>query len=287
MEDKVAPDHEVARIGAVQHGAISIGQLRLAGLTKTAVQKRCRAGRLHSLHRGVYAVGHIAPSHERRWMAAVLALAGDVTGTVGAVLSHRSAAELWGLLPAGDGPVDVSLPSRSGRRRRLGIRIHRPVSLEPAEITRRHGIPVTSPARTLADLRRAVPDGVLCRATRQADFLGLPTGSDIRSDGTRSELERRFLWLCHRHRLPEPAVNMRIGALTVDFCWVEEMLIVETDGYQAHRGRAAFEDDRARDLTLRALGYEVQHLSYRQVFDEGERVAAILRAVLTPPGRAP
>jgi very-short-patch-repair endonuclease len=286
MEDKVAPDHEVARIAAVQHGAISIAQLRLAGLTKTAVQKRCRAGRLHSLHRGVYAVGHIAPSHERRWMAAVLALAGGVTGTVGAVLSHRSAAELWGLLPAGDGPVDVSLPSRSGRGRRPGIRIHRPMSLEPAEITRR-GIPVTSPARTLADLRRTVPDGVLRRAIRQADFLGLPIGSDVRSDGTRSELERRFLWLCRRHRLPAPAVNMRIGTLTVDFCWVEEMLVVETDGYQAHRGRAAFEDDRARDLTLRASGYEVQHLSYRQVFDEGDRVAAILRAMLTPAGRAP
>jgi very-short-patch-repair endonuclease len=286
MEDKVAPDHEVARIAAVQHGAISIAQLRLAGLTKTAVQNRCRAGRLHSLHRGVYAVGHIAPSHERRWMAAVLALAGGVTGTVGAVLSHRSAAELWGLLPAGDGPVDVSLPSRSGRGRRLGILIHRPMSLEPAEITRRRGIPVTSPARTLADLQRTVPDGMLRRAIRQADFLGLPTGS-VRSDGTRSELERRFLWLCRHHRLPAPAVNMRIGALTVDFCWVEKMLVVETDGYQAHRGRAAFEDDRARDLTLRALGYTVQHLSYRQVFDEGDRVAAILRAVLTPAGRAP
>lgn len=287
MEDKVAPDHEIARIAAVQHGAISIAQLRLAGLTKTAVQKRCRAGRLHSLHRGVYAVGHIAPSHERRWMAAVLALVGGATGTVGAVLSHRSAAELWGLLPAGDGPVDVSLPSRSGRGRRSGIRIHRPMSLEPVEITRRCGIPVTSPARTLADLRRTVPDGVLRRAIRQADFLGLPTGSDVKSDGTRSELERRFLWLCRRHRLPTPAVNMRIGALTVDFCWVEEKLVVETDGYQAHRGRAAFEDDRARDLMLRALGYEVQHLSYRQVFDEGDGVAAVLRAVLTPTGRAP
>ncbi len=73
---------------------------------------------------------------------------------------------------------------------------------------------------------------------------------------------------------------MRIGALTVDFCWVEEKLIVETDGYQAHRGRAAFEDDRARDLMLRALGYDVQHLSYRQVFDESARVAAILRGSL-------
>lgn len=286
MEDKVAPDREVARIAAAQHGAISIVQLHFAGLSKTAVQKRCRSGRLHSLHRGVYAVGHIAPSNERRWMAAMLALRGDVIGT-GAVLSHRSAAELWGLLPTGDGPVDVSLPSRNGRGTRLGIRIHRPMSLATAEMTRLRGIPVTSAARTLADLRRAVPAGELRRAIRQADFLGLSTGSDVMSDRTRSELERRFLWLCRRHRLPTPAVNMRVGALTVDFCWVEEKLVVETDGYRSHRGRAAFEDDRARDLTLRALGYEVQRLSYRQVFDEAERVAAVLRAVLTPTGRAP
>jgi very-short-patch-repair endonuclease len=105
-------------------------------------------------------------------------------------------------------------------------------------------------------------------------------------DKTRSELERRFLALCRRHRLPMPAVNLRVGGLTVDFCWTEERLVVETDGYQAHRGRAAFEDDRARDLRLRALGFEVQHLSYRQVLDEAERVADILRAVLRRNGEA-
>jgi len=120
----------------------------------------------------------------------------------------------------------------------------------------------------------------LRRAIRQADFLGLPTGADVALDKTRSELERRFLWLCRRHRLPAPAVNMRIGPLTVDFCWVETKLVVETDGYRAHRGRAAFEDDRERDLILRGLDYEVQHLSYRQVFHESARVAAILRGAL-------
>lgn len=73
---------------------------------------------------------------------------------------------------------------------------------------------------------------------------------------------------------------MQVGPLTVDFCWVEEKLIVETDGYRSHRGRAAFEDDRARDLMLRALGYEVQHLSYRQVFHESAQVAAVLLATL-------
>ncbi|HEX6687442.1 MAG TPA: type IV toxin-antitoxin system AbiEi family antitoxin domain-containing protein [Solirubrobacterales bacterium] len=284
MEDKGAPDLEVARIAAGQYGAISIAQLHSAGLSKTAVQKRCRSGRLHSLHRGVYAVGHVAPSIERCWMAAVLALGGGANRTDTAVLSHRSAAELWGLLQARDGPIDVSLPSRNGKRKRRGIRIHRPISLEPTEMTRQRGIPVTSPARTLADLRGATPESELRRAIRQADFLGLPTGSDVVSDKTRSELERRFLWLCRRYRLPTPAVNMRVGPLTVDFCWVERKMVVETDGYRAHRGRAAFEDDRERDLKLRALGYEVLRLSYRQVFNESAQVAAVLLATLERSG---
>jgi very-short-patch-repair endonuclease len=279
MHRKGAPDARIAAVATRQHGAVSIHQLRESGLSDTAVRERLRAGRLHRLHRGVYAVGHIAPSDKRRWMAAALAL-GE-----GAILSHRSAASLWGLLPSRDGPVDVSLPSRHGRRRRQGIRIHRPTSLEHAEITRRHGIPVTSPARTLADLRSVVSGRELRRAIRQADFLGLPTGPEIVPDKTRSELERRFLWLCRRHRLPTPKVNMRIEALTVDFCWVEAKLVVETDGYRSHSGRAAFEDDRSRDLTLRALGFEVMRLSYRQVFDESSRVAAVLRAALERQGR--
>lgn len=274
MEQKRAPDVRIAEHARRQHGAVSIGQLRAAGLSDGAVIKRCRSGRLHRLHRGVYAVGHIAASVERRWMAAVLAL-GD-----GAVLSHRSAAELWSLLPTRDGAVDVSLPSRSGRLRRTEIRVHRPVALEPGETTRHRAIPVTSLTRTLADLRRAVPERESRRAIRQAEFLGLAVAPEFEPDRTRSELERKFLSLCRRHRLPMPAVNLRVGPLTVDFCWVEQRLIVETDGYASHRGRAAFEDDRARDLELRALGYDVLHLSYRQVVDSSAEVAAILRSEL-------
>lgn len=276
MGDKRAPDVEIARIAGGQYGAISSAQLQAAGLGRNAIAKRCGAGRLHRLHRGVYAVGHIAPSNERRWMAAVLAL-GE-----GAVLSHRSAAELWELLPSHEGPIDVSLPGRGGRQRREGIRVHRPRALEPREVTARRGIPITSPARTLADLKSTVPGHALRRATRQADFLGLPTGANIELDKTRSELERRFLWLCRHHHLPKPAVNMRIGAMTVDFCWMEQRLIVETDGYKSHRGKAAFEADRARDLRLRALGYQVVRLSHRQVFDEPWSVLTALRPLLIP-----
>jgi very-short-patch-repair endonuclease len=278
MDQKGAPDARIAAMAARQHGVVSIGQLREGGLSDTAVRERLRAGQLHRVHRGVYAVGHVAPSVKRRWMAAVLTLGGN------AVLSHRSAAALWELLPANDGAVDVSLPSRSGRRRRQGICIHRPVSLEPAELTRRQGIPVTSPARTLADLRTTVSARELRRAIRQAEVFSLPTGPAVTSDRTRSELEHRFLQLCRRHRLPKPGVNLRVGSLTVDFCWVEQKLIVETDGYRYHRGRAAFEDDRARDLALRTLGYEVLRLSYRQVLKEPNQVAAVLQIAL---GRAP
>jgi very-short-patch-repair endonuclease len=208
-------------------------------------------------------------------MAAILAL-GE-----GAVLSHQSAAALWKLLPMPPGSVDVSLTNRSGRQQRDGIRVHRPGSLEAREITSQCGIPVTSPARTLADLRTRLPAREFRRAVRQADFLGLATGA-FASDRTRSELERRFLWLCNRHRLPKPGVNTQIGEMTVDFCWREQGLIVETDGYKSHRGREAFEGDRARDLRLRTLGYEVLRLSYRQVFDEPRSVLAALRPALIP-----
>jgi very-short-patch-repair endonuclease len=147
-------------------------------------------------------------------------------------------------------------------------------------MTRRRGIPTTSPARTLADIRTATSERELRRAIRQADVLGLPTGPDVEPDKTRSELEREFLKLCRRHHLPMPAVNLQIEAMTVDFCWMEQRLIVETDGYRYHRGKAAFEDDRSRDLRLRALGYEVVRLSYRQVVDEPARVAAVLQTTL-------
>jgi hypothetical protein len=267
MEKKSAPDAWIARVAGRQHGVVSVAQLRAAGLGDTAIHKRVRAGRLHRIHRGVYAVGHRGLSFDGRSMAAVLAY-GD-----GATLSHRSAATLWRLLPAIDGPIDVSLPSRTGRRRRDGIRVHRRSSFGA---TRRLGIPVTTPAQTIADLRAVLVRADLRRAIRQAEVLGLATGFEAAVEGTRSELERRFLRLCQRAGLPPPEVNVRIDTLTVDFLWREQGLVVETDGYRYHRGRQAFEDDRGRDLELRARGYEVLRLSYRQVVDQPERVMAAL-----------
>jgi very-short-patch-repair endonuclease len=263
-------DLEIAVIAARQHGVVSRRQLLAAGIADPAVYRRVERGRLHRVHRGVYAVGHRGLSLEGRWMAAVLAC-GD-----GAVLSHTSAAALWRLLDPRDGAVRVAVSSTNGRRRQIGIRLHRLGTLTAHQTTRKHGIPVTTPARTIADLRGGIPDAHLRRAIRQAEVLGLRTDIDA-SPPTRSELEEQFLRLCRRQRLPPPEVNARIGALEVDFLWRDPRLIVETDGYRYHRGVTAFEDDHARDLDLRAGGFSVLRFTYRQVTTEPSRVAGAVR----------
>lgn len=142
---------------------------------------------------------------------------------------------------------------------------------------------MTTPARAIADLRRVssgkrAPVSVkeVRRAIRQADVLGLPLGNE-KPDRTRSDLERDFLQLCRRRCLPLPEVNVRVGPYLVDFLWLDARLVVETDGYASHRGRVAFEEDRERDLRLRAMGFEVVRLAGRQVIDEPGRVAVVLR----------
>jgi very-short-patch-repair endonuclease len=270
------PDLLIARLATRQHGVVSIEQLRAAGLSQDSVKRRVRGGRLHRIHRGVYAVGHTALGSEGRWMAAILAC-GD-----GALLSHRSAAELWELLPVREGPVDVTIPTAGGRRRREGIRLHRCASLLIASTIRCKGIPVTTPARTISDLRLAASTDEVHRAIREAQFrrLGLGDEDGREPDLTRSKLERRFLRLCRRHRLPRPEVNARVGPFEVDFLWRDRRLIIETDGWQAHGGRLAFEDDRARDVDLKLLGYEVVRFTYRQVIDQPQTVAERLKGLL-------
>ena len=279
MRTKVdKPDAAIGRIASEQHGVVSRQQLIAAGLSETGIARRVESGRLHRIHRGVYAVGHRGLSLEGRWMAAVLAC-GE-----GAALSHRSAACLWGLLRPQSGLIVISTPKTSGRHRRTGIRIHRCQSLAPSLITRRRSIPVTTPARTISDLKRVASAAEHQRAVRQAEVLGLDTGHtghSVEDDGTRSELERRFLLLCRRYRLPPPEVNIRVAGLLVDFTWRDHGLVVETDGYRFHRGRAAFEDDRARDLRLRQAGFDVIRLSYRQVLNGPEQVAGVLREALS------
>lgn len=171
-ERAIASDRALARLAANQHGVVSLDQLRAIGISADAAKHRVRTGRLHGVHRGVYAVGYSRLSDEGKWKAAVLACG------PGAALSHRSAAALWGLLPVCRGLIDVTVPSHGGRRKRAGIRLHRSTSLHPANTTLRRGIAVTTPARTLADLRRCVDSVQLGKPATRPRYTA--TGSAIK-----------------------------------------------------------------------------------------------------------
>jgi very-short-patch-repair endonuclease len=275
MRNKVAHvDLRVAERAAGQHGVISAPQMRELGIDRDAVSRRVAAGRLFRVHRGVYAVGHPSLSQEGEWMAAVL-VGGDR-----AVLSHAGAAALWKLLKPIAGPIDVSTPARSGRAKRSGVRLHRVVSLRAEHCVRCRGIPVTTPARTVDDLRGVVSERLWRRAMRQAELRGLPLGDSQPRVRTRSELEDDFMRLCRRSRLPSPEVNVKIGKWEVDFLWRGARLVVETDSYAYHRGSVAFQDDHARDLDLRQRGLDVIRISERQLNGEPTRVAAIVKGAL-------
>jgi Protein of unknown function (DUF559) len=131
--------------------------------------------------------------------------------------------------------VDVISAGHGGRKNRAGIRIHRSSSLTESEIVVRDGVRVTTPARTLLDLRRVVSPAEFRNAVRQAEVLDYELGG-VEVDGTQSELEFMFLRLCRRHRLPMPEVNVKVGSYVVDFLWREQRVIAETDGKQFHRG---------------------------------------------------
>ncbi len=274
MREEVAKaEAEIARVAARQHGVVTTTQLYALGIGKNGVTRRVRAGRLHHLHRGVYAVGHTAPSERRRFMAAVLAC-GE-----GAVLSHGSAAVLWGFLKPLDGPVHVTSPSTSGKAHRVGIALHRSPSLRRKGETRvRDRIPVTAPHRTIEDLPSVLPPYLVRRAKRQAEFLGYEL--NLSTDRSRSDLEGDFLSFCRRHRLPLPEVNVQVGRWEVDFLWSSHKLIVETDFFDYHRGSVAFEDDHQRELDLRRSGYTVRRYTGAQLRSYPAEIAAELGEVL-------
>jgi len=268
---------EIAWIARRQHGVITVAQLRALGVDKSGVTRRVRVGRLHRLHRGVYAVGHAAPSLHRDFMAAVL-----VSGKE-AVLSHGSAAVLWGFLRPLEEPIHVTSPSWNGRQRHSGVALHRSPSLrEKGMATLRERIPVTTPRRTIDDLEGAIEPRLFRRAKRQAELmkfkLTLPT------DRTRSDLEGDFLRFLAKHGFPPPQVNVKVGKHTVDFLWPDHMLAVETDFFDYHRGSQAFEDDHQRDLELRRLGYTVRRYTGAQLDNYPAEIVAELGEVLS---RAP
>lgn len=270
-------------IASQQHGIITGHQLAVAGVDKSGVTRRLRAGRLHRLHRGVYAVGHRSLSWRGRWLAAVLA-AGE-----GAVLSHTSAAALWRFLRPLEGPVHVTVAAAVRRKPREGIRLHRSRTLTPRDVTRRHGIAVTTPARTIEDLRGEVEDHLFRRALRQAELAGHRVPHLSATRRTRSDLELLFLGLCEDHGLPRPLVNHRVHGHRVDFHWPGRRLVVETDSWEYHRGSVAFEDDHERDLRLRAAGIAVRRYTADQLEAAPQAVVADLRRALARPllaGRA-
>jgi predicted transcriptional regulator of viral defense system len=287
-------DRLIAHLAERQYGVVGRRQLLDAGIGRGAIAPRLASGRLFRLHAGVYAVGHRAITARGRWLAAVLAC-GD-----GAVLSHRTAAALWGIRPSSSPRIEVTVPTEGGRAR-PGIVIHR--SRAPLEATVHERIPVTTPARTLLDLAGTLDAAGLARAVEQAEVLRLfdlraieaalemhrgRRGAarlrcaldDARFELTRSELERRFLRLCERHALPPPLVNALVGGLEVDFHWPALRLIVEMDSLRFHGTRTAFERDRARDAHLLAAGWRVLRFTHRRLAHEPGWIAGTIERVV-------
>jgi Transcriptional regulator, AbiEi antitoxin/Protein of unknown function (DUF559) len=293
-------DTAIADIAGRQYGVVSRRQLISLGLGEDAIDARLRLGRLHRLHRGVYAVGHEAIAREGHWMAAVL------TGGTGSVLSHRSAAALWGIATF-SGAIEITSPRNT--RSRGAVRRHWAL-LPPDEVTVLDGIPVTSVHRTLFDYAGISPVDRLEAAVREAEFrrlwdrLSLPAllarypgsrgNANLRlclerlgrTPGfTRSDLEELFLPFLDRFGLPRPHLNARLEAqgqwIEVDCLWRDECLIVELDSRVAHETRAAFEKDRDRDRRLQAVGWRVVRITWHQLHDEPKRIAEDLRGMLS------
>jgi predicted transcriptional regulator of viral defense system len=291
----------IAELAEAQHAVVALSQLSSLGLGARAVSHRVQRGMLHRVHRGVYAVGHPLLTREGRWMAAILACGPH------AVLSHRSAASLWGLRPNARTAIDVTVPSRAGRTRD-GIDVHRGSGIDANDVAGVEGIPTTSVARTLLDLAEVVNARTLERAIDQAEvrrLLDMRAIDDVLARGrrgaaalrgvlaelrlgttlTRSELEERLLAICREAALPRPDVNAWIpypggGGAEADFLWREQQLVVEVDGRDVHTTRRAFEHDRRRDQRLMLAGWRVVRFTWRQVLFEPAYVTATLRSLL-------
>jgi very-short-patch-repair endonuclease len=281
-------------LAARQHGVVLRRQLLDAGFTPSAIKHRIGRGDLHPMWRGVYAVGRPDVDMCGRWMAATM-----ICGR-GAVLSHESAAELWRLRRTGAGPIHVSAPL-SANHRREGIALHRRTALAD-DVTRRLGIPVTTPSCTLVDLADRLPRDPLEAAVIEADKRGLVDPDRLRRaleairprPGvallravldretlalTDSELERRFLPLVRRAGLSPPLTQQTVNGFRVDFHWPRLGLIVETDGLTYHRTPAQQARDRVRDQAHTAAGLTTLRFTHAQVAYEPAHVESVLRTV--------
>ncbi|HEX3736270.1 MAG TPA: DUF559 domain-containing protein [Solirubrobacterales bacterium] len=178
------------------------------------------------------------------------------------------------------GPTHVTVPAPVHRISRPELRVHRSRTLASSHTTRRHGIAVTTPARTIEDIRRTIEPYLFRRALRQAELAGHRVPHLAVVKRTRSDLELLFLALCDDHGLPRPRVNRRVHGHRIDFYWPEHRLAVETDSWDYHRGSVAFEDDHDRDLELHAHGIETRRYTGDQLEASPDAVAADLREAL-------
>jgi very-short-patch-repair endonuclease len=284
-------DRKLSALVKNQHGVISRRQLLQAGFSSETIQRRMAAGRLHPVHRGVYAVGRSDLGRYGEFMAAVLACGPR------AVLSHTAAGELWGMVTR-TAKIHATSPSLV---RVTGVATHRRL-LQPREITRRHNIPVTRPLLTLIDMATQLTQPQLESAISEADAQGLIHATELpsllagspRRPGlaalkavattwfrrTDSDLERRLLQIIRNAGLPIPLTQHWVNGHRVDFYWPELGLVVETDGLTYHRTSASQLADRRRDQAHEIAGLTQLRFSNSQVRHEAADVTHALATVI-------
>jgi very-short-patch-repair endonuclease len=263
---------------------VSRQQLIDLGFTPKAIKHRVARGRLHRIARGVYAVGRPELTQFGRWMAALLSTGPE------AVLSHTSAAALWGIAKQRGNAIHVSVPAHLRRSISRGITVHRRRGLSA---TKRHGIPVTTPVDTLIDLASELQRDALEVAINEADKLDLVDPETLRAEiegerrpgaaklravldrftRTDSPLEREFLRIVREAGLPTPRTQQRVNGHRVDFFWPELNLVVETDGLRYHRTPSQQAKDHHFVAGVRSLRF-----TRAQVWFEPRSVEVVLRA---------
>jgi very-short-patch-repair endonuclease len=294
-------ERAIAQIAGRQDNVITREQLLRAGLGRGAITHRVQAGAMQRIHKSVYLIGPAPPTPMARARAAALAC-GE-----GAAVSHRSAAELFGLLPEVAGDIDVTVVARNPGRR-PGIRLHRVSCIPAQDIVVMRGLRVTSVARTICDLaateparecedafqealyRRLVSDRALAAIIeREAKRKGAPVVQALLRDPqlTRSRTERAMLKLMASAQLPRPRTNVPLHGYRADLLWPAAGLVVEFDGWDAHGHRLAFERDRKRDQVLLAAGLRVLRVTRRQLENEPVAVAARIAQALRGPEPSP
>jgi very-short-patch-repair endonuclease len=287
-------DALVRELAAAQHWVVTREQLRALGLGSDSIRHRVKTGRLHPVHRGVYAVARPALGQKERWLAAVLACGDE------ALLSHRSAAALWGLVRGStEHDVEVVTPD-AVLRGRPGIRVHRRADLGAEHRCEVDCIPVTDPISTLVDLASCAPEWQVEQAINAADRLGLVDAGTLRATVpglaprpgkacirrlagcdalTDTGLERKFLAIVRTADLPSPRTQVMVSGYRVDFYWPDLRLVVEADGWRYHRTPGEQATDQRRDQAHARGGLTTLRFSEDQIRYEPRAVQRTLTAV--------